>query len=70
MEKTDQGIISHLLVKRVFGLFFDSPNLLNSLFAHSKLHSFNLMTAFFCVTLHGDSDWNAENMHRGGLQAT
>ena len=68
MEKTDQG--SHLLAKRVFRLFFDLPQLLKSLFAHSKVDAFSLMTAFLCVTLHGDSDWNAQNMHRGRLQAT
>ena len=51
--------------KRVFQLFKDSPQLLKSLFAHSKLHCFSQMTAFFCVNLQRDSDWNAQNMdHR------
>ena len=40
MEKTDQGIVSHLLAKRVFRLFFDSPLLLKSLFCTLKIALF------------------------------
>ena len=39
-------------------------------FCTIEIARFSLMTTFFCVTLHGDSDWNAQNVHRGRLQAT
>ena len=67
-KKTDEGLA--LFSKMCFRLFFDLQLLLENLFVQSKLHAFSLMSTFFCVTLHGDSDWNAQNMHRGRLQAT
>ena len=69
-------IWSWKIKKRIQGLFplgAETPlatTFQESLFAHSKLHAFSVMTTFFCVTLHGDSDWNTQNVHRGRLQGT